>query len=63
MPYYQTPLHEIPDPSDNLHELLSLMDRGRPVSLHVLDDPQEMKASCQGDEEGQRLSGLPVWQG
>jgi len=39
MPYYQTPLHEIPDPGDNLRELLGLMDRSQPINLDVLDDP------------------------
>jgi hypothetical protein len=33
MPYYQTPLHEIPDPGDNLRELLGLMDRTQPINL------------------------------
>jgi len=39
MPYYQTPLHEIPDPGDNLRELLGLTDRNQPIDLDVLDDP------------------------
>lgn len=39
MPYYQTPLNEIPDPGDNLRELLGLMDRNQPINLGVLDDP------------------------
>lgn len=39
MPYYQTPLNEIPDPGDNLRELLGLMDRNQPINLDVLDDP------------------------
>ena len=39
MPYYQTPLHEIPDPGDNLRELLGLMDRNQQINLDVLDDP------------------------
>ncbi|KAF9647863.1 winged helix DNA-binding domain-containing protein, partial [Thelephora ganbajun] len=39
MPYYQTPLHEIPDPGDNLRELLGLMDRSQPITLDVLDNP------------------------
>ena len=39
MPYYQTPLNEIPDPGDNLRELLGLMDRDQPINLEVLDNP------------------------
>ena len=39
MPYYQTPLHEIPDPGNNLCKLLGLLDRNQPINLDVLDDP------------------------
>ena len=39
MPYYQTPLHEIPETGSNLRELLGLMDRNQPINLDVLDDP------------------------
>jgi hypothetical protein len=37
MPYY--PLNEIPDPGNNLRELLGLTDRTQPINLDVLDDP------------------------
>jgi hypothetical protein len=39
MPYYQTPLNEIPDPGDNLRELLGLTDRNQMINLDVLDNP------------------------
>ena len=39
MPYYQTPLHEIPDPGNNVRELLSFMDRNQPINLDILNDP------------------------